>query len=216
MAKKNTPANTPGKPNKPDRPIGPAELDSIRDRWLRGQSHREIGVALGVAHTTIGHHLKQNIIPIIQQTRSIDTRKQLARVEYLYRVAWDLFSKSQKPEERIIEEELIAAASGHGEETAQLAKRITSKLYRVGDNTWLDLVKWCLDFFAKCGGMYTTQYAGDQKDEELRVAGIAPDQLDHMNMERIAKRVQERREYQEALRAQGIGHDPENNKERRR
>ncbi len=211
MGKRKPSANPPHRPSHSDRPIGPAELDSIRHRWLRGQSHREIATALGVHHSTIQGHLKNNILPIIQQTRTVDTRKQLARAEHLYKVAWDLFSKSQKPEERISEEVLIKAASEHGEATGELAKRVTSKLYRVGDSTWLDLVKWCLDFFAKCGGMYTTQYAGDQKDAELRVAGITPDQLDRMNMARIAKRVEDRREYQEALRAQGVGRDAERN-----
>ena len=211
MAKKKPSANPPHRPRHSDRPIGPAELDSIRDRWLRGQSHREIATALGVHHSTIQGHLKNNIIPIIQQSGAIDTRKQLARVEYLYRVAWDLFSKSQKPEKRTSEKELITKASEHGEDTAKLAKRVTTTLYRVGEGHWLDLVKWCLDFFAKCSGMYTAQYAGHQKDVELRVAGISPDAFDKETMEQIARGVKERREYQEALRAQGIGSEAERN-----
>ena len=177
--------------------------------WVRGETQTDIARMFGVDRSVIARHLDRNIVPLIRQSQAIDTRKQLARVEYLYKIAWELFAQSQKPEERITEEYLMTKAAEHGQDTEKLAKRVTTTLHRVGDSTWLDLVKWCLDFFAKCGGMYTTQYAGDQKDAELRVAGISPDQLDQMNMERIAKRVKERREYQEALRAQGIGRDPE-------
>ena len=204
-------ARARGRPKRSERVIGPAELDQIREMWVRGETQTAIGTALDVDRSVVARHLDRNIIPVIRQSQAIDTRKQLARVEYLYRVAWELFAQSQSPEKRISEEELIARATEHGEETAQLAKRITSKMYRVGDSTWLDLVKWCLDFLAKCGGMYTTQYAGDQKDTELRVAGLTPDQLDEMNMARIARRVKERREYQEALKSQGVDSGPGQN-----
>lgn len=191
-AKKNGTGN--GTRRQAGRPLGgeeivtPEVLERIGDLYLRGGTLRNIAEAVDVSKRTIEHHLEHSIKPLWQSELIVNAREQLARVEYLYRIAWERFesSSTKNPQDE------LAMVPFMG---------IFDKLKRHGEVQWLDVVKWCIDYTAKIGGLYAAKRVRLESSGGLRVAGKTPSEVDAETVGIILERMKQRRSYQEAVAA---------------
>jgi hypothetical protein len=162
-AKKRAPRKTghPPAKNPGGRPAGknianPAMLEKIARMWLQGWTVNAIAAACGLNWHTVDRHLKGTIRAAWKDHCAVNLIDDLALVKHLQWLAFQEFEKSQQPETR----ETIEKALLDGNADPQLVKHVVSTLDRTGSATYLDIVKWAVEFRAKVGRYYEAETGG--------------------------------------------------------
>jgi hypothetical protein len=180
------PKRKPGRPKARDLAVTPEILERITHGWLEGRTQRP-------------HHLRNHIRPLWQREIVVDVKEVLARVEHLYAVAWAKFHESQQPERREVVEHALTERSTD----LQLVRSVTTQVERTGEVCWADVIKWCIDFAARVGGLYAAKRLEVSHRGEVRIAGKSPSDFDEETFTMLLEKMDERRRYEAALQASG-------------
>ncbi|HVX16232.1 MAG TPA: hypothetical protein VHC22_33910 [Pirellulales bacterium] len=194
----------------------PEVIELIRRRWLEGQSEREIGLEIGLAQSTVQHHLNHTIKPLIRNQIQWDTGKQIDRAEHVIRLAFEGFHRSarsatKKRGKYQTVEALKKKIKGRAPKGMKLVEETLETIDRDGDRGWLELVLSAMDFMAKVKGGYAPRRINMQVETEMRVAGQTPAQIEDWAINRIATLYFEKMRHQQilatAMGATGLGGD---------
>ena len=181
----------PGRPPRGTPAVTPLTLATIARLHLRGKSSREIGVAVGLDNTTVCYHLHKTIIPGWEKERKEALGTELAKVRHLEAVAWDCFEKALKPEtRRQIEKALV-----EGGTDLAVVKRVLTRTDQRGQNAWLQVVQWCIDWRAKVFGSYSPEK--HEISDDFRAAGLTQEELLRDIQRRLKARIAEKKAAQE-------------------
>lgn len=134
-------------------------LEDIRRRILEGQTYLGIAKAHGIDESTVRGHFERTIRP--QWAAEIADRlaAEVAKVEYLEQVAWERFHASCEPTTtEQLKHELLHAKGRKPCE--RLVERAVKTVTTSGVPAWLEIVKWCREWFARVGGWYQTRDEG--------------------------------------------------------
>ncbi len=201
------PKRKAGRPQK--RLVTPEMVERIARLWFQGWTHREIGRAVGgISGATVEYHLDKTIKPMWAAGAALDVQTELAKVAYLERIAWQKFWQSSNPEIR----KKIAKRACHSRDKQpvkdeleaagvplELIERSVTKITKVGEPAWLEIVKWCCDYRAKIGGLYAAQRHEISTQTDIRVAGMRPEEFDQETFVLLLQRIEERRQYREQI-----------------
>ena len=182
-----------GKPSTPV--ITEAEREIIATMHLQHRTNVEIATELGCTEGTIRHHLKHHIKPVWHARHGAQLSQELARVNLLERIGWERFYVSLEPETRTQAKFLVAKAGAD----PQLIEEAITKIQTTGNSTWVDLIKWCIDWRCRIFGSYAPTKIHRQIDNELRVAGKTPSEVDREMLQRLQEKLEERRRYDEMM-----------------
>ena len=182
------------RPRATHRRVTPAVWEIFSELYLKGKSVSEVARATGFNRKTVDHHLKQTIMPLWQSAQIVELGIELAKVDLLERVAWEMFSKSTEPLER----QRVKDVLRKNEVDSTVIEQVTTTVNRVGEVKWLKIIMWCLDFRAKVGGLYAegnsrASGAGPRPKDEMRCAGMSPEDVDEKMLTRILEGVERRR-----------------------
>ena len=195
LATKPISSRKPGRPKKVQRPVCPERLQEIGRRWLRGESSRSIGEKIGVHESTVRHHLKTKILPVWESDLRADLAEELARIAQLESAAWACFD-STAPTEKI---ESVKSRLLEGGAPAGIVERVVTRIHKAHRLEFLTLVKWCIERRLKIFGHYERANSEFVRQNEFRVAGKTPGEVNEAMLERVARLIQERREYEKAM-----------------
>jgi DNA-binding transcriptional ArsR family regulator len=196
-SKPKTPAKRrPGKPKKSERVVSPAVLEEIGDLFLEGVPISQIAKRFEVDPSTIRHHLDTSIRPVWQESMRATLADDLAKVGHIERIAWERFHASQQPETR---RQIKRALVEEGADP-QIVEKVVTKITKTGEVAWIHVLQWCIEHRARVHGHYAPTRHHVDMGGELRVAGMAPDEVDKEMLKRLMEKIAERRKYQEALR----------------
>ena len=211
-----------GGSNPVHRRVTPVALDRFSQLWLQGTSVSAIARATGFNRKTVDHHIKHTLMPLWQREQVVKVEFELAKVHHLYAVAYKMFNKSTEPLTRQTLKDVLlenGVASG-------MIERVTTTVYRLSDPSWLKIVIWCLDYRAKVCGLYVQGRArarsrtqppqsGQQPDREVLLGGKPVEKFDKEALVKLLKRMDERRGYQESVRAQQTEQERQTNQDDR-
>jgi len=127
----------------------------------------EIADQLGVAESTIRHHLDHNIVPVWRLAVVRIAEIELARIDELERIAWVEFEKGLVPETQETVKQILAANGGNGETIERVIKTIN----RTTTTAWVQVVQWCISERCRIKGYYAAQRLRVDQGGTVRVAG---------------------------------------------
>lgn len=183
----------PGRPSFGDRVATPENLELIRRMWLEGRSTYQIGKAIGCEAPTIVYHIQHSVLPKQRTVWEGRIEEIVLKVEHLYAVSWEQFQRSKKPQTMEQLRKKLSEKKADGD----LVERVTRATTRTGEACWLDLVRWCLDWFSKVSGIYAAEKI--ELQEGLRVAGKSRAEIDEEVLRYLADRVAERKVHEAAV-----------------
>ena len=196
----------PGRPKKVERPVTPEVLEEIGQLWLKGKSNRKIGELLGVAHSTVTHHVEHTIKPLWRNRVQFEASIEIARADEVIRLAFEGYDRSLRPatknRQKYSAEQIkakIRKKAPAGLNRERLLERTLETIERDGDRGWLELVLAAMDFKAKVKGGYAPAQVRISQASELRVAGVNPIELDELMFQRIAELTAERQRHANLL-----------------
>lgn len=199
-------ANTKGRTN-----VTPKDTEAIAALWLKGYTMAAIAAATGVARTSVYYHVSNVLVPEFRTSILSERETELAKIDHLEMVAWQRFESTAPAEiveqvKSAIPEISEASKSTEKLDDAKLAiiERTLRKVTRAGQSAWLDVVKWCIEQRCKIMGHYAAQRLDLSVHGELRVAGLDPEQIDQIMLQRLAE-VIEARDRTRALMGGGSG-----------
>ena len=181
------PKRKAGRPPRNNPVATPQLLVTIARMHVRGKSSREIGIAVNIDHAAVLYHLHKTIIPGWEKERKEALGTELAKVRHLEAVAWDCFEKALKPEtRRQIEKALV-----EGGTDLAVVKRVLTKTDQRGQNAWLAVIQWCIDWRAKIFGSYSPEK--HEIVDDFRAAGLTQEELLRDIQRRLKKRIEEKK-----------------------
>jgi hypothetical protein len=191
-----SPSNRPaGRPHHGNRIGTPGNLERIRIWWMEGVSQYQIAKRLQCTPETVHYHLIKSVLP--EQRTIWEARREevIAKVDHLYSTAWTEYRKSQTPQ-RSVE---VRRQLGEQGTPGQLVEKVVKAVQRNGEVNYLDLVRWCLDWYSKTGGYYRAERI--EIETEFRVAGKTRAQVDAEMLAHLHERIKARKEHEEAMQA---------------
>ena len=195
LAKNPAPKRRPGRPRKAERPVSPANLVKIGRLWLTGHSCTEIGELISVSRQAVTYHIHNTLRPMWQAGIQQTLGEELAKIQALEQTAWAQF-RSNEPVET---HEQLRHVLSEGGADEQLVERVTSKVRRFNQKTWLDVVQWCIEQRCKILGHYTPTKPAVRPEHEFRVAGMTAGQVNDAMIKRMVKVIRDRKKYEEGL-----------------
>ena len=184
----------PGRPEHAQRPVTPEILERIATLWLKGWSSRKIGREVGIAHSTVGYHLRHTVQPRWRSQSMRPVEEELAKIDNLERTAWEHFESDDLAETREqLEEALLEVAADSKNNSLAVVKRATVKIRRFGQTAWLEVVEWCIAERCKLLGHYGARHHRITAEASFRVAGQTPAEVDDAMLVRLACLIAERR-----------------------
>lgn len=183
-----------GRPPAGDPVITPEILEIIGREWLRGTAVEMIASAIPCDPKTVWHHINRTIRPLWRNQLDQSLVDELAKIQAIERIAWQHFDKSESvlTEQTLREavERDIAGGIKSGEslfdgvgDGLQIVERITKKVKKLANPTWLSVIQWCIELRLKVGGHLSG--AKLENEHSLRVAGMSPEQLDKKMLGRL-------------------------------
>ena len=159
-----------GRPKRTAPVITPAKLEMIGIMFLQAVPVSVIAERLSVATNAIHHHLDTTLRPRWRARATERFDEELAKVEYLEQVAWERFHESQKPESHEQLRHALSEPDADGKTAdPKLVERVVKTITRTGESCWLDIVRWCRDYFAKVHGFYKSDPLTDTKTADRPV-----------------------------------------------
>ena len=220
MAKKLTkkPKHKPGKPKSGEKRITAADHPRIAELFAQGYSQQDIADHMGVGRRTIRDALNSHILPTYRRQTTHAIEQELLKIDYMEKIAWRLFNGDGPAETTATTEtisndsedakKLIAKleAEGNGTKVDRLlTKRKLTKNYKPHQKAWLEVAMWCIDTRNKINGNYAAKKVQIEQ-EEFRVAGLTPDQVNREMVLRLKQKLEERQAYEQSMRV--IDHKP--------
>ena len=101
-------AGKPGFPQEGQRKIVPDDYDTMAKLWGTGCSFRSMAKRYGVTVSTIRHHFKAHIFPMIQASSTRTLEAELLKITELERVAWKCFYSTDPAERREVVKNEVA------------------------------------------------------------------------------------------------------------
>lgn len=184
--------------------IGPKELDQIADWMAQGYTQTWMAEQLGVCHTTVSRAIDQRILPTLQSPKYRGPEAILGAMEYMYRRCWEMFNDGAPAEIRKATAAKLAAKS----KSKPASQETVEEVFRPNQIAWLKLafeIKKEIATLLKYRNNATMNFLRfDRSDEEFRVAGATPSEIDAQMVARLARLVSDRAEYEAALSAQNL------------
>ena len=197
-AEKEIERRRPGRPPRDQRPVTPRVIEGFADMWLSGRTLRQIAAEFGVTRNTVAHHLDRSVRPLWRRRMEDRLSEEIARIDYVERIAWQKFHESEKPQTK---RQVKKALVDDGGANLEVVEKVMTKIKRTGEPVWLNLVQWCIDARARYLSYEPPRTIKAQN--EYRVAGKSPDQVNEEMMRRLLERVEQRKRYEESVREQG-------------
>lgn len=160
---KKRPGRKPGRRERSRGPIGPKQQQEIAELWLQCWSYEEIADKLRIAKQTVQHHIAHNIRPQWRVDLTDRFELEAAKIDHLERIAWRHFELSKRPERHKQIEDAINRETKLPEPTL---KRLRKVIRRNADPNWLDVVRYCRDWWMRVGGYAQADPLGDRKAEQ--------------------------------------------------
>tara|TARA_B100000949_G_C14014860_1_gene338833 strand:- start:27 stop:422 length:396 start_codon:yes stop_codon:yes gene_type:complete len=123
---------------------------------------------------------------------------EIAKIDHIERIAWQKFHESEHPQTK---RQVKKALVDDGGANLEVVEKVMTKIKRTGEPVWLNLVQWCIDARARYLSYEPPRTIKVQN--EYRVAGKSPDQVNEEMMRRLLERVEQRKRYEESVREQG-------------
>jgi hypothetical protein len=165
-------------------------LAEIERLYLQGKPVNAIAVQFGVYKRAIQQHIERHARPRWMERMASTADEEFAKVDLLYRIAWERFQESQKPQQTItVEQQAIKSGAD-----PQVVKRSLTRASKTGEVCWLQVVQWCLDYKAKVNGTYAAE---KHKHEHaitgsIRVAGATPEEFTREALRELIEAIDER------------------------
>lgn len=157
--------------------------------YLQGWSVTELAARFGVDRKTIDHHLEHAIRPEWQAVCRGDIHEEYARVQMLYRFAWEQMKRSLDPQTKEQLTHAFAEAEGSGVDP-KLVEKVITKIEREGSTNWAGVIRWCIEWHSKVQGLFRPQNI-NLDVTNFRVAGIAREDLDQAMLAKVAEMVKQ-------------------------
>jgi hypothetical protein len=166
------------------------DLADIERMYLQGVTQVDIAKKYNVTNQAIRHHVEKTFKPRWMQERAATLDEEWAKVDLLYRIAWERFEESKLPQQTIhIEQAAVRAGAD-----PKLVKRSLTRVNKTGDVGWAQVIQWCIEWKSKVGGYYAAEKHKHEHtvDGSIRVAGTTPQEFTQAAFSELLQAIAER------------------------
>jgi hypothetical protein len=191
-----------GRPKRKEQPVTPEKIEQIGELWATGHTREEIGTVIGISRQAVDYHIQRTIKPLWEKSVLVSMGEALAEIDALKRVAWRQFRSDGAAETREQITQQVLEEPSSTEIKLETIEKALTQVKRPGQVAWLHIVQWCIEQRSKMLGHYAPKH--HQIDQgTFRVAGMTRDEVNTSMIELLLEKVEEGRQYTEALRASG-------------